>query len=65
MNAEKDASPRESGADNLIQIIVDLRKALADTKAELNMCRDELCLRCGDYKQRHLGACDGCRWKEV
>ena len=65
MNTEKDASPRESGADNLIQIIVDLRKALADTKAELNMCRDELCLRCGDYKQRHLGACDGCRWKSV
>ena len=65
MNTEKDASPRESGADNLIQIIVDLRKALADTKAELNMCRDELCLRCGDYKQRHLGACDGCRWKNV
>ena len=65
MNTEKDASPRESGADNLIQMIVDLRKALADTKAELNMCRDELCLRCGDYKQRHLGACDGCRWKEV
>ena len=65
MNTEKNASPRESGADNLIQIIVDLRKALADTKAELNMCRDELCLRCGDYKQRHLGACDGCRWKNV
>ena len=56
---------RESGANNLVQIIVDLRKALADTKTELNMCRDELCLRCGDYKQRHLGACDGCRWKEV
>ena len=56
---------RESGANNLVQIIVDLRKALADTKAELNMCRDELCLRCGDYKKRHLGACDGCRWKEV
>lgn len=28
-------------------------------------CRNELCLRCGDYKQRHLGACDGCRWKDV
>ena len=65
MNAEKNASPRESGTDNLIQIIVDLRKALADTKAELNMCRDELCLQCGQYKNRHKGACDGCRWKEV
>ena len=26
-------------------------------------CRNELCYRCGDYKQRHLGACDSCRWK--
>ena len=65
MNTEKNASPRESGADNLIQIIVDLRKALADTKAELNMCRDELCLQCGQYKNRHKGACNGCRWKDV
>lgn len=27
--------------------------------------RGELCLCCGKYKQAHLGACDGCRWKEV
>lgn len=26
-------------------------------------CRNELCLRCGDYKNKHLGACDGCRWE--
>ena len=26
-------------------------------------CRNELCLQCGQYKQRHLGACDGCRWR--
>ncbi len=26
---------------------------------------NELCLKCGDYKTEHLGACDGCRWKEV
>ena len=31
---------------------------------DLKDCRNELCLKCGDYKQRHLGACDGCRWKE-
>ena len=65
MNTEKSVSLRESGVDNLIKIIVDLKMALADAKAELNLCRDELCLRCGDYKQRHLGACDGCRWKNV
>lgn len=27
-------------------------------------CRNELCLMCGKYKEAHLGACDGCRWKE-
>lgn len=27
-------------------------------------CRNELCLLCGKYKEKHLGACDGCRWKE-
>ena len=65
MNTEKSVSLRESGVDNLIKNIVDLKMALADAKAELNLWRDELCLRRGDYKQRHLGACDGCRWKEV
>ncbi len=33
-------------------------------KEKYTVCRNELCLRCGNYKQRHLGACDGCRWKE-
>lgn len=28
-------------------------------------CRNELCLYCGKYKERHNGACDGCRWKEA
>ena len=28
-------------------------------------CRNELCLQCGKYRQRHLGACDGCRWREI
>ena len=65
MNTEKSVSLRESGVDNLIKNIVDLQMARADAKAELYRCRAELCLRWGDYKQRHLGACDGCRWKEV
>ena len=28
-------------------------------------CRNELCLKCGNYKQAHNGACDGCRWRDV
>ena len=30
---------------------------------ELNDCRNELCLRCGNYRESYLGACEGCRWK--
>ena len=36
----------------------ELRKTLKD-------CVNELCLYCGRYKERHLGVCDGCRWKKV
>lgn len=33
--------------------------------AALRDCRNELCLLCGQYKEAHLGACDGCRWKDM
>lgn len=33
-------------------------------KRELKTCRNELCLHCGQYKERHKGACDGCRWSD-
>jgi len=36
-----------------------------DLLKELWRCRNELCLLCGQYKNRHLGACDGCRWKDL
>ena len=39
----------------------DLRIALLK---KLKDCRSELCLKCGEYTRWHLGACDGCRWKE-
>jgi hypothetical protein len=31
---------------------------------DLKDCKNELCWRCGEYKQRHNGACNWCRWKE-
>ena len=40
----------------------DLRIALLK---KLKDCRNELCLKCGNYKQKHLGACDGCRWRNM
>ena len=34
-------------------------------RAELKDCVNELCLKCGNYHESYLGACDGCRWKTV
>ena len=45
----------------LMQLAAD---AIEELRCNLKDCRNELCLKCGEYKQRHLGACDGCRWKE-
>ena len=43
-----------------------LGKEAENEKLKINLkdCRNELCLRCGDYKMAHRGACDGCRWKD-
>ena len=36
-----------------------------ECKSELKTCRNELCLKCGAYREKHKGACDGCRWGET
>ena len=36
-----------------------------EAKSELAAMRNELCFKCGKYREAHNGACDGCRWKEA
>ena len=33
-----------------------------NVKNTVETMRNELCLKCGKYKEAHNGACDGCRW---
>lgn len=35
---------------------------IGELQDELKTCRNELCLRCGQYKTAHLGSCERCRW---
>ena len=37
---------------------------LHEAKSELAAMRNELCCKCGNYREAHNGACDGCRWKK-
>ena len=48
-----------------VMVIESLRKQLYEAKSELAAMRNELCCKCGNYREAHNGECDGCRWKEA
>lgn len=48
---------------NLRKRVEAQREEIKRMEAALRDARNELCLRCGNYKQAHNGACDGCRWR--
>ena len=48
----------------LVTEIEKLRKQMEQTQAERDAMRNELCCKCGKYREAHNGACNGCRWKE-
>jgi len=49
--------------ERLVERIASLNADKAVAERDLRDCRNELCLRCGEYKHAHEGACNGCRWK--
>lgn len=46
-------------------LMCDAADTLQEMGTDLKNCRNELCLKCGDYKNAHQGACDGCRWRDA
>ena len=36
-----------------------------ESRKKLHEAENELCCKCGKYREAHNGACDGCRWKEA
>lgn len=49
----------------LLDLVQSLKTRVETLKGDLKDCRNELCLRCGQYKTAHLGSCEGCRWEKV
>ena len=37
---------------------------IGQLQEELHESKNELCCKCGNYREAHNGACDGCRWKK-
>ena len=52
---------KDSG--ELIQTISQYIIKVDRLQGELKNCRNELCMKCGNYKEAHLGACDDCRYR--
>ena len=52
---------KDSG--ELIQTISKYIIKVDRLQSELKNCRNELCLKCGRYKEAHIGACDDCRYR--
>ena len=51
--------------DRLRMALASACKERDELKKELADMRNELCYLCGNYREAHNGACDGCRWKEA
>ena len=61
---ETTMSMLSSDKDMLIHKLRDAESNLAASQRRAQDARNELCLKCGEYKEAHNGACNGCRWGE-
>ena len=50
--------------DRLRMALASACKERDEMKKELADMRNELCCKCGNYREAHNGACDGCRWEK-
>ena len=50
--------------DRLRMALASACKERDEMKKELATMRNELCCKCGNYREAHNGACDGCRWEK-
>ena len=48
----------------LCDLIESLQAQLSISQRRAQDARNELCQKCGRYREAHKGACDGCGWKE-
>jgi hypothetical protein len=57
-------SKQSSARMEVADLIESLQAQLAASQRRAQDARNELCLKCGRYRESHNGACNRCRWKE-
>ena len=51
--------------DRLRMALASACKERDELKKQLHEAKNELCCKCGNYREAHNGACDGCRWEKI
>lgn len=49
--------------NELLGTIIEQLAQIFRLRKELKNCRNELCLKCGNYHESYAGACDDCRYR--
>ena len=50
--------------DRLRMALASACKERDEARKQLHEAKNELCCKCGNYREAHNGACDGCRWEK-
>lgn len=61
--ASEDGQPR--AIRRAAKVVANFPAADVVSASDFRDCRNELCLKCGAYTQKHNGACDGCKWRKT
>ncbi len=63
-DCEEDCPVNEISREPCREVLAPAAADLIEAQAkEIDALRNELCLKCGNYKLAHKGACNGCRWR--
>ena len=61
----KELDDAKNGLLQVKECVTQMKCAYDITRSDMKDCVNELCLKCGQYKRAHEGACDDCRWLKV
>ena len=58
----KETEAHQKSVDRLLLHVHERDGYIERLRGEYKVALNELCLKCGSYRERHNGACDGCRF---